>query len=136
MMVELIQEYADMYATIDRIASKAISVQVDFPTDDFPKEMAERLEVMARCDRYSHALSVKDHMLWTAIQEKERAIELLEEERKLSHEYAEEVAHWAELSQVLSQNVNTLKGDNEQLEKTNRELMNVLREHNIFYITS
>lgn len=31
-------------------------------------ETAERLEVLRRADRYEHALGVKDHMLWVAMQ--------------------------------------------------------------------
>ena len=30
--------------------------------------MMMMMVVMCRCDRYVHALSVKDHMLWTALQ--------------------------------------------------------------------
>ena len=80
-----------------------MSVQTEFPTDDFPKEVAERLEIISRCDKYLHAMNVKDQILWTALQEKKQSDEQLTEERKLSQEYAEEVAHWAELSQNLSQ---------------------------------
>lgn len=32
------------------------------------RETAERLEVLRRADRYEHALGVKDHMLWVAMQ--------------------------------------------------------------------
>lgn len=80
-MVELIQQFADLSSAIERLSTKTVTVQVDFPCDDFPKETQERLEVLGRCDKYSHALAVKDHMLWAALQEKERAEELLSEER-------------------------------------------------------
>ena len=36
-MVELIHQYADLQATIERTAAKPITIQVDFPTDDFPR---------------------------------------------------------------------------------------------------
>jgi hypothetical protein len=49
-MVEIIQQYGELSATVDRLATKQITVQSDFPTDDFPKETAERLEVISRCD--------------------------------------------------------------------------------------
>lgn len=65
LMVDLIQQFSDISMQIDKLSSKNLSVQVDFPTNDFPKEVAERLEVINRCDRYMHALNVKDHMLWT-----------------------------------------------------------------------
>jgi len=135
-MVELIQQFADLSSTIERLSSKSITVQVDFPTEDFPKETAERLEVLARCDKYMHALSVKDHMLWSALQEKERVEDLLAEERRLSHEYAQEVASWAEMSQTLSQQVIALKQEKEKMERRNKDLMAVLREHGIFYAVS
>jgi hypothetical protein len=66
-MIELIQQYADLSTTVDKLASKPVSIQVEFPTDDFPRETAQRLEVIGRCERYSHALAVKDQMLWTVI---------------------------------------------------------------------
>eukprot|EP01041_Mallomonas_annulata_P006967 gene6967-14145_t len=134
MMVELIQQFADITAQIERLSTKTLNVQVDFPIDDFPKETAERLEVISRCDRYAHALSVKDHMLWVAIQEKDQSLELLDEERRLSHEYAQEVAKWADLSQTLSYKVNSITQEKERLETINRDLLNLLRDHNIFYV--
>jgi hypothetical protein len=132
-MVELIQQYGDLNSHIERLATKPITVQVDFATDDFPRETSERLEILARCDKYMHALSVKDHMLWTSLQEKARAEELLEEEQRLSHEYAQEVASWAEMSQKLSIQVQQLKSDNGRLDRRNRELTEILRRHNIYY---
>ena len=132
-MVELIQQFADLNSTIERLATKAVTIQVDFPTDDFPKETAERLEVLSRCDKYVHALSVKDHMLWSALQEKERLEEQLAEERRLSHEYAQEVASWAEMAQTLSQQVLALKQDRERIDRRNKDLIDTLRQHNIYY---
>lgn len=133
-MVELIQEFADLSATINKLAVKTLSVQTDFPTDDFPRETAERLEILSRCDQYIHAVSVKDHMLWTVLKEKERQQELLEVERKLSHEYAEEMAKWAEVSESLTQQVLRLQRENEKLERTNYELVHTLRDNNVCYV--
>ena len=133
-MVELIQQFADLSAQIDKQSTKSLSVQIDFPTDDFPRETADRLEIMSRCDRYVHALSVKDHMLWTAVQEKKKTNELLDEERHLSHEYAKEVASWAEVTQQLSIDMKGLKEQNETLERRNRELIEILRRHNLHYV--
>jgi hypothetical protein len=116
-MVELIQQFADISSHIERLASKAITVQVDFPTDDFPRETAERLEIIARCDRYTHAISVKDHMLWSALQDKEKVEEQLSDERRLSHEYAQEIANWAEVAQDLSQQVVQMKQEKEKMDK-------------------
>ena len=132
-MVELIQQFADLSNTIETLSNKTVSVQIDFPTDDFPRETKERLDVLARCDKYMHALSVKDHMLWEALQEKEKLEDQLAEERRLSHEYAKEVASWAEMAQTLSQQSMAIKQDKEKLERRNRDLVAKLRENNIFY---
>jgi hypothetical protein len=80
-----------------------------------------------------HALSVKDHMLWEALQEKEKTEDLLGEERRLSHEYAQEVASWAEMAQTLAQQNVTLKQEKEKMERRNQDLVAKLREHNIYY---
>jgi septal ring factor EnvC (AmiA/AmiB activator) len=135
-MVELIQQFTDLSATINNLAVKNLAVQTDFPTDDFPRETAERLEILSRCDQYMHAVSVKDHMLWTVLKEKERHEELLEVERKLSHEYAEEMAKWAEVSESLTQQVARLQRQNEKLERTNYELIHTLRDNNICYVST
>lgn len=62
-MVELIQEYADLSAGIEHLSLKPLSVRVDFNADDFPRETMQRLETIARCDRYTQALAVKDQMV-------------------------------------------------------------------------
>lgn len=80
-MCELIQEFGNISQDINERATRQVTVQVDFPTDDFRRETAERLEVIARCDNYMSALNVKDHMLWTALQDKEKADEALRGER-------------------------------------------------------
>lgn len=133
-MVELIQQFGELGATIDHLSSKALTVQVDYPTNDFPKETAERLEIVARCDKYVHALAVKDHMLWVALQEKEREEQLLAEEKRLSHQYATEVADWAEMAQEMAQQMAVMKRERDVLERRNRELVNVLRQHNNIFI--
>lgn len=132
-MVELIQQFADLSNAIETVANKSVSVQLDFPVEDFPRETKERMEVLARCDKYMHALSVKDHMLWEALQEKEKTEDLLGEERRLSHEYAQEVASWAEMAQTLAQQNVTLKQEKEKMERRNQDLVAKLREHNIYY---
>jgi hypothetical protein len=135
-MVELIQQFADLSDNIERLSTKLITVQTDFPIDDFPKETAERLEILAKCDRYMHAVTVKDHMLWTIMKEKGKQDELLDEERRLSHEYAQEVAKWAEISQSLTQQVLYLKQEKDQMDRKNSNLINILRENNIYSVLS
>lgn len=39
-----------------------------YVTAPFQHETAERLEVLRRADRYEQALSIKDQMLWLAMQ--------------------------------------------------------------------
>lgn len=131
-MVELIQQFSDVSSNIEKLSVKPITVQVEYPTNDFPRETAERLEILAHCDRYMHAITVKDHMLWCAVKEKEKAEEMLEEEKKLSHEYAEEVTKWVDIVQNLTQQLNQSKSEYDKLERWNRQLINTLREHNIF----
>ena len=132
-MVELIHEFGDLLGSISQQAIKPVNIQIEFPTNDFPRETAERLEVMARCDKYMHAVSVKDHMLWVALQEKEKAEEALAEERRLCQEYASEATNWIELAQKQAQEIMALKQETELLQMRNREHIRNLREHNIYY---
>lgn len=132
-MIEVIQQYSDLCAEIERLVAKPIEVQVDFPTEDFPTETADRLEVIARCDKYTHAIAVKDHMLWLAMQEKAKAEDELEQERQLTQEYAEEVARWAQMSRDYAMQVHGLKKDLEASDKRVEELTALLRKHNIHY---
>ena len=135
-MVELIQQFSDLTNNIEMLSSKQVEVQVDFPTDDFPRETAERMEILAKCDKYQHALGVKDHMLWTALQEKEKAEELLAEERVLSREYAKEVTCWAEVAQQLSLQNTALKQEKEVMERRNKDMLLRMREQGIYYETT
>lgn len=132
-MVEVIHEFGDLSSIIENIAMKPITVQVDFPTDDFPKETSERLEVISRCDRYVHALNVKDHMLYTALQERDKFEKALSDERRLSQEYAQEVANWADMTQTLTHQLAASKQDNDALQRKLYELTDLLRRHNIYH---
>jgi hypothetical protein len=132
LMVEVIQQFNDLISSVDKLSNKRLEVNVDYNTDDFPKETQERLEIIARCDRYAHALSVKDHMLWTALKEKEKLEERVTEEQQLSSEYAAEMAQWAELSQDLSQQVAQLKQNQSESEMEVAALKQILRDHNIY----
>ena len=133
-MVELIQEYADLAASIETLSSKAMSVRVDFSADDFPRETKDRLDVIARCDKYVQALAVKDHMLWEAVQERDELRRSLREEQELGKEYAEEVARWAEVTQGLSSQLHLLQDQYSSLLEKNKALVSLLREHNIYFV--
>lgn len=132
-MVEVIHEFGDLLSKINQLATRSVTVQVNFPTDDFPRETSERLEVLSRCDKYMHALSIKDHMLWVALQEKNKAEDDLAENRRISQEYASELANWAELAQNLTQKNMVLQQDKETMQCRMQDLERVLREHNIYY---
>lgn len=132
-MIEIIQQFGDLATTIERISTKTVIVQVDFPTTDFPKETSERLEIIARCDKYVHAMEVKDHMLWSTLKEKEKVEELLQEEKRLSAAFAKEVADWADMAQGLAQQNAIVKREKDILSRRNAELINILRANNIHY---
>jgi hypothetical protein len=132
-MVELIQQFGDLSNTIEQVANSRPSIQLDFSTDDFPNETAERLEIMSKCDKYVHALSVKDHMLWEALQEKQKTEDLLNEERKLSHEYATEVSQWADMAQKLSQQNISVKQEKDKIARRAAHLVEKLKENGIHY---
>jgi GTP-sensing pleiotropic transcriptional regulator CodY len=133
MMVELIQQYSDLMISIERTTNKQLLVQVDYPTDDFPKEISERLEMVSRCDKYLYALSVKDHMLWLALNDKEKAEEAAQQEKKLSFEYAEEMNQWAELASELKMQLKEERRQNEAMRDENNKLVNLLRAHGVHY---
>ena len=99
------------------------------------RETSERLAVLSKCDRYTHALSIKDHMLWTVLQELDKSEDHLQQEKKLSHDYAQEVANWAEMAQALTQQIMTLKQENSTLEKKNKNLTQILKDNNIYYMS-
>lgn len=132
-MVELIHEFGDLNSNINRLSNKPITIQIDFPTDDFPRETSERLEILSRCDKYLHALAIKDHMLWTSLKEKEKSDDDLLQERKLCHEYSQEIANWAEMTQQLTKQISLLKQEKDKLMIKNKNMIQIMREHNIYY---
>lgn len=133
-MVELIQQYGDLTSHIETLASKVLTVKVDFPTTDLPKETTERKEVVRRCDNFVEALKVKDQMLLAAMKEAEKGRDAFEEERKLNSAYTSELSNWAEMANSLSDQVNSLKKEKDSLARRNAELIGILREHNIHYV--
>ena len=75
-------------------------------------------------------------MLWTALQEKEKAEELLEEERNLSREYAKEVSQWAEMAQKLAQENLALKQAKERGDRRTADMLEKMRHHGLYYQTA
>ena len=123
-----------VWNTTKRISLECTThTQVEFPTDDFPKEISDRLEVISRCDRYSHALAVKDHMLWLALKDKEDCQEKLEQERALCKEYATEISHWAEAAQSMKEKVFEAEREAERVRRENEELKRMLGQHHVYF---
>ena len=68
-----------------------------------------------------------------ALQDKKSAEENLVSEKALSHEYALEVGNWAQIVDSLSLDVAQLKNKVDVLERRNRDLVDILRRHDLFY---
>jgi predicted metal-dependent hydrolase len=134
-MVELIQQFTDISSAIERLSTKALTIQIDFPTTDFPRETADRLDKISRFDKCTQAIQIKDQMLYTVVKEKEENEELIRHEKALCEKYAAELSDWTELTQSLLQQLNAEKHHSAKLLERNKELIQVLREHNILYIT-
>lgn len=133
LMIELIQQYADLIQSINKLTNKQIVVQLDYNVNDFPKEISERLEIISKYEKYRQALEVKDHMLWLALQDREKFEEIVNDEKKLSLEYAEEINQWAELTQHLKVQCSELQQNYENVLRENNKLINILRENGIHY---
>jgi len=87
-------------------------VKIDLVSDDLPREMSERNEVVRRCDRYEQALAVKDQMLWQMLKEKEGWDEKLNKEQEMNKEYANEMSEWLALTNSMSEEINRIRDDN------------------------
>ncbi len=133
-MVELIQQYGDISSTIERLATKALTIQIDFPSTDFLKETSERLDKLQRFESCLQAMEVKDQMIWTILKEKEDLDMELDKEKELCFKYSQELTDWAKMAQNLLQQTNQLKQEKKGLEMKNAELVRILRQHNILYI--
>lgn len=133
LMLHLIQQYPDLQSKIDQLASRVPIIDTEFNTADFPTEVADRLAVISRCDKYAKAIALKDEMLWIALNEKEKLEEKLSKEMDINKEYVVEINKWAE---VLQQNVQQLqieKSEKERLARDNMKLKEMLRKHNMHF---
>jgi len=134
-MVELIQQFVDISATIERLSSKPLNLApVDFPSTEFPRELSDRLDKASRFDKCVHALDVKDQLLWEVMCERDQMKGLLGQEKDLCQKYASELADWAELAQGLAAQVTELKVYKKAVEERNDELIQLLHDNNILYI--
>lgn len=131
-MAEVIQEYGELSSLINQTANKMIQLQVDFPTDDFPRETSDRLEILNRCDRYIHAMNVKDHLLWLALQDKEKLQQKLEESQQYSHELELEVLRWGEVGKRYEQELIRIQAEKTDVEKQNYHLRQLLMKNGIY----
>lgn len=67
------------------------------------------------------------------MEESDKLKESLAEEKALGREYAEEVAKWAEVAQKESIQLRDLKELYAQAVRKNNKLVDILREHNLYY---
>ncbi len=128
-MVDLIQSYGDICAMIERVRDRPFIVDGKMPSDDFPRETAERIKVLERADRqecrvvvviqthnsirnnaahvqiirYEKALAIKDQMVWNLITEVRQLEEKAEAETQLGREYEKELEEWATLANRLAE---------------------------------
>ncbi|CAM9207788.1 unnamed protein product [Scytosiphon promiscuus] len=128
-MVELIQSYRELCNSIDRVANRPFDPNIGVRADDYPHETAERLEVLRRADQYEQALGVKDQMVWAAMQESELLKQKCQEERTLGQDFAEEAQEWVKLTGKLSDRVNALTAETQQMARLQKENAFLIREN-------
>ncbi|GMH88671.1 hypothetical protein TrVE_jg3282 [Triparma verrucosa] len=129
-MIGFIQIYPELSSAIERLVSRHVHTKVEEVSDDLPREMAERNEVVRKVDKYEQALAVKDQMLWAMLKDKESWDEKMEGEKDMNKEYAQEMGEWLTLTNDMSEEINRLREDHgkerERLEQENEKLMREL----------
>ena len=131
LMLHLIQQYPDLQLKIDELAARIPVIDTEFSSSDFPTEISDRLAVIARCDKCAKAISVKDDMLWLALNEKEKVEEKLLHENKLNQDYYVEINKWAEIAQTQIGQNRQLKSEKDLLLQENHKLRALLRKNNV-----
>ena len=134
-MIGFIQLYPELSSAIERLVNRYVNTNVEEVSDDLPREMAERNEVVRKTDKYEQALAVKDQMLWAMLKDKENWDKIMDEEKSMNKEYATEMAEWLTLTNNMSEEINTLREEHgrereawrEERDKMGREI-EVLRE--------
>jgi hypothetical protein len=134
LMLHLIQQYPDLQAKIDTLASRIPLIDTDFTSSDFPTEVSDRLAVISRCDKYAKAITLKDEMLWIALSEKEKVEAKLQKEVQINQDYCAEINKWADVLQEHVTQLHAVKAEKERVVKENIHLKNLLRKHNIHYV--
>jgi len=148
-MVSLIQKFPDLTRAVDRLAQRSLpalpkelhrpggglrleegdeqkSMEPD-PLLEFPREMKDRFEAVAREPRYQEALEVKDRMLWEVLESHRKMEDELEQKKELTDEYSEELGRWLELTDRLSREVNHLRQVAERANDLEDERLELLR---------
>jgi len=143
-MLSLVQRFPELIRSMERLMQRrmpmlpeeiargkeAAAGAVDKGEDvdllsDFPRELKDRLDAVAREPRYAEIISVKDRMLYEMLQERLALQAKVDEEKNLSQEYSEELAHWLELTDRLTREVNQLRSvasNAQALREEHREL--------------
>ncbi|GMH76032.1 hypothetical protein TrRE_jg9923 [Triparma retinervis] len=93
-MIGFIQIYPELSSAIERTVNRYVNTRVEEVSDDLPREMAERNEVVRKTDKYEQALAVKDQMLWAMLKDKENWDSLMDDEKEMNREYAGEMGEW------------------------------------------
>lgn len=139
LMLHLIQQYPDLQMTIDKLSQRIPSIDPDYVSAsgaDFPTEVADRLAVVARCDKYAKAIAVKDEMLWQAMQAMHKVEDALAKEKELNEQYCQEMQEWSALLQSHAVSIQQLTVDKERLIRENQTLRELLRKHNVHVTAS
>ncbi len=110
-MVGFIQLYPELSSAVERVSNRYINGRVEEIGDDLPREMAERNEVVRKCDKYEQALAVKDQMIWNMLKDKETWEAKVQEERDMNKEYAAEMSEWLALTNSMSEEINRLRDE-------------------------
>lgn len=125
-MIGFIQIYPELSSAIERTVNRYVNTRVEEVSDDLPREMAERNEVVRKTDKYEQALAVKDQMLWAMLKDKDNWDKLMEDEKEMNREYAGEMGEWLSLTNSMSEELNRVREEhNRERERweDERELM-------------
>lgn len=116
-MVNLIQGYPQLLESINRIMNRPLLTDIDVVTDDFPREVAERLKTIDSCTKYEKLCQIKDQMLYDMLLENRKLVEQRNSERQVNESYIKEMNEWVNLTNKLTDEVNKLRKQNRQYVK-------------------
>mmetsp|Transcript_709 Transcript_709/g.1747 ORF Transcript_709/g.1747 Transcript_709/m.1747 type:complete len:435 (-) Transcript_709:1555-2859(-) len=107
--LDIIQMFPELCSAIDKPSSRPVGNMVDVTAEDLPTEVAERLEVLRRADKYEEALALKDAMLWELMQEREGLLDKQEKNGETLKQFEDEMANWLALSDKMAEEIASLR---------------------------